>query len=134
MILGYTTGVFDLFHIGHLRLLERAKNYCDKLTVGVTTDDLASYKKRNPVIPFEDRIEIVKACKYVDVAIPQTSLDKLEAHARLKFNILFVGDDWFNTKSWNSWDSELQSRGATVLYLPYSGNVSSTSIAENLVK
>ncbi len=79
MITGYTTGVYDLFHIGHLNLLRNAKGMCDKLIVGVTTDDLVSYKNKIPVIPFEERLEIVRSVRYVDAAIPQISRDKYEA-------------------------------------------------------
>ena len=95
MIIGYTTGVFDLFHIGHLNLLKNAKGMCDKLIVGVTTDDLVLYKGKQALIPFEDRIEIVRSCRYVDAAVPQYDMDKLTACKKLGATILFVGDDWY---------------------------------------
>ena len=95
MVLGYTTGVFDLFHIGHLNMLKNAKGMCDKLIVGVTTDELVSYKHKKAVIPFEERIEIVRNIECVDVAIPQNSMDKFEAWKKLKFDVMFVGDDWY---------------------------------------
>lgn len=95
MIIGYTAGVFDLFHIGHLNLLKNAKGMCDKLIVGVTVDDLVLYKGKRSMIPFEDRIEIVRSCKYVDAAIPQYDMDKIETCKKIGASILFVGDDWY---------------------------------------
>ena len=101
MVIGYTTGVFDLFHIGHLNILKKSKSICDRLIVGVTTDELMKeYKNKTPVIPFEERIEIVQHIKYVDVALPQESMNKLDAWKRIKFNIMFVGDDWYESEKW----------------------------------
>ena len=91
MTIGYTTGVYDLFHIGHLNLLKNAKGMCDKLVVGVTVDELVSYKGKQAMIPFEDRIEIVRSCKYVDAAVPQYDMDKLAACKKLGATIMFVG-------------------------------------------
>ena len=99
-IIGYTTGVFDLFHIGHLNILQNARSLCDKLIVGVTTDELVSYKNKKTVIPFIERLEIVKNIKCVEVAIVQPDMDKFKAWEKLKFNVLFVGDDWFNVPKW----------------------------------
>ena len=92
MVIGYTAGVYDLFHIGHLNLLKNAKGMCDKLIVGVTTDELVSYKGKHPIIPFEDRIEIVRSIKYVDAVVPQRDMDKVSMCKKLKAQILFVGD------------------------------------------
>ena len=92
-IIGYTSGVYDLFHIGHLNLLKNAKGLCDKLIVGVTVDSLVEYKHKRSVIPFEERIEIVRNIKCVDAAIPQEDLDKFKMWEKLHFDILFVGDD-----------------------------------------
>ncbi|MFR9527693.1 MAG: adenylyltransferase/cytidyltransferase family protein [Rikenellaceae bacterium] len=111
MIVGYTTGVFDLFHIGHLNLLRRAKEQCDYLIVGVTVDDLVAYKNKRAVIPFENRIEIVKAIKYVDEVVPQVNMNKMEAWTKLKFNKVFVGSDWQNTDKWNKIESEFNEVG-----------------------
>lgn len=132
MIIGYTTGVFDLFHIGHLNLLKNAKGLCDKLIVGVSTDEIVQYKNKTPVIPFEDRIEIVRSIKFVDIAIPQKNIDKYEAWNRLKFNRMFVGDDWYNSESWNSYEEKLSQVGVDIIYLPYTPDVSSTKISKTL--
>lgn len=91
MTIGYTAGVFDLFHIGHLNLLKNAKGMCDKLIVGVTADELVTYKGKRAVIPFHDRIEIVRSIKYVDAAVAQYDMDKLTMCKKLGASILFVG-------------------------------------------
>lgn len=132
MITGYATGVFDLFHIGHLNLLRSAKGMCDRLIVGVTIDELVSYKNKKAVIPFEERIEIVRNIKCVDLAVPQENLDKVEAWKRMKFDLMFVGDDWYSTERWEKIESGLQEVGVKVVYFPYTKKVSSTLITEKL--
>ena len=97
MIIGYTSGVYDLFHVGHLNILRNAKSMCDKLIVGVTTDELATQKIRKTVIPFKERVQIVENIKFVDVVVAQDSYDKLLAWEKYKFDIMFVGDDWQNS-------------------------------------
>jgi len=135
MVTGYTTGVFDLFHIGHLNILKNAKKRCDRLIVGVTTDELSlSYKKKKPVIPYKERVEIIRSVKYVDLVIPQTNLDKTKAWKKLKFDVIFVGSDWYNTPRWKSIEKKLAKVGAKVKYLPYTKNTSSTLIKEVLIK
>ena len=134
MVIGYTAGVYDLFHIGHLNLLKNAKGMCDKLIVGVTTDDLVSYKGKKAMIPFEDRIEIVRSCKYVDAAVPQYDMDKLEACKKLGATILFVGDDWYATEKWKEYEKEFERNGIKIVYFPYTKGVSSTKITEALHK
>ena len=134
MVIGYTTGVFDLFHIGHLHLLKNSKSLCDKLVVGVTTDDLVSYKGREPIVPFEERIEIVRSCKYVDLAVPQNDMDKLSACKKLNASILFVGDDWYNTDKWNEYEKELALAGIKIIYFPRVQNRSSTRLKELCAK
>ena len=119
MVIGYTTGVFDLFHVGHVRLLRNAKSMCDRLIVGVTVDELVSYKNKKSVIPFDERIEIVRSSRYVDLAVPQDTMDKIDALNRYKFNIMFVGDDWYKTDKWADFDSQLSDRGVRVVYFPY---------------
>lgn len=132
MIIGYTTGVYDLFHIGHLNLLKNAKGLCDKLIVGVTVDELVSYKGKKALIPFEDRIEIVRSCKYVDAAIPQYDMNKLDACKKLGATILFVGDDWYGTEKWEKYEEDFAIAGIKIVYFPYTQGISSTKIANTL--
>ena len=132
--IGYTCGVFDLFHIGHLNLLKNAKGLCDKLVVGVTTDELVSYKNKKAVIPFDERIEIVRNIKYVDVAIPQRDMDKFSVCKKLKADYLFVGDDWYGTEKWEDYEEQLLEIGTKVIYFPYTQNTSSTVINNVLNK
>lgn len=134
MQLGYTSGVYDLFHIGHLNLLKNAKGLCDKLIVGVTVDELVAYKHKKAIIPFEDRIEIVRNIKYVDAAIPQENIDKYEMWKKLHFDILFVGDDWYDTPSWKEMERKFKEVGVRVVYFPYTKSVSSTIIRDTLAK
>ena len=107
-IIGYTTGVFDLFHIGHVEILRKSKLMCDKLIVGVTTDELVSYKNKKAVIPFHERIEIVRNIKCVDVVVPQTNMDKITQWKKLKYDIMFVGDDWYDTEKWQEFDKSFR--------------------------
>lgn len=132
MIIGYTTGVYDLFHIGHLNLLKNAKGMCDKLVVGVTVDELVAYKGKKAMIPFEDRIEIVRSIKYVDAAVPQYDMDKLTACKKLKANILFVGDDWYATEKWQDYERQFKEAGIQIVYFPYTKGISSTQITRAL--
>lgn len=132
MLIGYTAGVYDLFHIGHLNLLKNAKAMCDKLVVGVTTDDLVSYKGKKAMIPFEDRIEIVRSIKYVDAAVPQSDMDKLTMCRKLGAKILFVGDDWYGTDKWRAYEEEFNKAGIQIVYFPYTRGVSSTLITKTL--
>lgn len=134
MIIGYTCGVYDLFHIGHLNLLKNARGLCDKLIVGVSVDKLVEYKNKRAVIPFEERIEIVRSIKFVDAAIPQEDLDKYKMWEKLHFDILFVGDDWYNTPSWQEMEEKFKKVGVRVVYFPYTKNISSTLLNETLQK
>ncbi len=133
-IIGYTTGVFDLFHIGHLNLLKNAKSMCDQLIVGVTTDDLVAYKKKRAVIPFEERIEIVRSIQYVDTAVAQESMDKMEAWKQYRFDMMFVGDDWKNTPKWEEFEAQFKAVGVQIVYFPYTKGTSSTLINQVLLK
>ena len=132
MIIGYTAGVFDLFHIGHVDLLRNAKSMCDKLIVGVTVDDLVTYKGKKSVICFSDRIQVVRACKYVDAAVPQYSIDKVEAVQKYCASFLFVGDDWHGDDKWLQMEKRLFEHNCQVVYFPYNRSTSSTLINSTL--
>lgn len=132
MIIGYTAGVFDLFHIGHLNLLRNAKGMCDKLIVGVSTDELVKYKGKSPVIPFSDRIEIIRNLRCVDAAVAQEDMDKLEMCKKLKANVMFVGDDWYNSEKWQEYERQFAEAGIEIVYFPYTKNISSTQISKAL--
>jgi len=134
MVIGYTTGVFDLFHHGHVNLLRNARSLCDKLIVGVTVDELVSYKAKRAVIPFENRMDVVRACRYVDLVVAQDSMDKLLAFEKFKFDLVFVGDDWQGTERWTVIDQKFANIGVRVIYLPYTESVSSTLVNETLEK
>ncbi len=134
MVVGYTSGVFDLFHIGHLILLKNAKALCDKLIVGVTVDELVGYKNKKAVIPFEERLEIVRSIKYVDAAIPQANMNKFDMWEKIKFDIMFVGDDWFATEKWKVLEKQFNEVGVRIIYFPYTKSTSSTLINETLKK
>lgn len=132
MVIGYTAGVFDLYHIGHLNLLKNAKGMCDKLIVGVTVDELVTYKGKHAMIPYSDRAELIRCCKFVDVVVPQYDMDKLTMCKKLKANILFVGDDWYDTPKWNDYEREFSKAGIEIVYFPYTEGVSSTLITKAL--
>lgn len=134
MKIGYTAGVYDLFHIGHLNLLKNAKDKCDYLIVGVTTDELVRYKGKAPIITLTERIEIVKAIKYVDKVVIQDNLDKFEAWKKYHYDILFVGDDWKGNSKWIEYECLLKEKGAQVCYLPYTKTTSSTLLSSVLKK
>ena len=132
-IIGYTTGVFDMFHIGHLNILKRAKEQCDYLIVGVCTDEVVEeYKKKTPIIKFEERIAIVEAIKYVDEVIPQTTMDKMEAWKQLKFDVMFHGSDWKGSEMYNHIIEKFNNVGVKVIFLPHTEGVSSTLLTEVL--
>lgn len=130
---GYTTGVFDLFHIGHLNILRRAKEMCEYLIVGVSTDELVQeYKNKTPIIPFEERKAIVEAIKYVDKVVPQKSMDKVAMWEELKFDAVFHGDDWKNSSMYNELEKSFERLNVAMVFLPHTEGTSSTTIAEKL--
>lgn len=130
---GYTTGVFDMFHIGHLNILRRAKEQCDYLIVGVSTDELVKeYKNKTPIIPFEERAEIVQSIDCVDRVIAQENRDKYEAWRELKFDVMFVGDDWKGKPLFIKVEEEFKKVGVDVVYFPYTKDTSSTILREKL--
>ena len=133
--IGYTTGVFDMFHVGHLNILKRAKEQCEFLIVGVSTDELVkNYKKKIPVIPFEERKEIVESIKYVDRVVPQTSMNKMEAWKQLHFDAIFHGDDWKGSTLYNEVEAELNKVGCDMVFLPHTDGTSSTLLTKVLHK
>ncbi|MCP1727877.1 glycerol-3-phosphate cytidylyltransferase [Natronospira proteinivora] len=134
-MIGYTTGVYDLFHVGHLNLLKRAKLECDHLIVGVTTDELCEQRKgTRPVIPFTERMEIVEHIRFVDEVVPQTNMDKIEAWNNLRFDRMFVGDDWKGSEKWNALERDFAERGVEIVYFPYTRHTSSSKLREVLEK
>jgi len=130
--IGYISGVFDLFHIGHLNILINSKSMCDHLIVGVTVDDLVAYKNKKAVIPYQERLEIVRSIKYVDATIAQESMDKFKMWEKLKFDVLFVGDDWFETPKWKEIEEQFKEVDVKVVYFPYTKSTSSTVLNEAL--
>lgn len=132
-IVGYTTGVFDMFHIGHLNILKRAKEHCDYLIVGVSTDELCeNYKKKRPIVPFEERKAIVEAIRYVDQVVPQVDRDKYHAWEMHRFDVMFVGDDWKNSPLFNELEEKFKEVGVSIEYFPYTKGTSSTILREKL--
>ena len=130
---GYTTGVFDMFHIGHLNILKRAKEQCDYLIVGVSTDELVeSYKAKKTVIPYDQRAEIIASIRYVDRVVPQTDMNKLAAVTALSADAVFVGSDWKGTEAWNRYEQEFAEVGCTVVYLDHTDGISSTMLRERI--
>lgn len=128
-IIGYTTGVYDMFHVGHLNILKRAKEHCDYLIVGVSTDEtVMSYKHKSPIIPYKERAEIVKAIRYVDEVVPQVSMDKFEAWKNLHYDILFHGDDWKGTNLYKMYEEQFATIGVKIIYLPHTDGISSTKL------
>ena len=128
-IIGYTTGVYDMFHIGHLNVIRKAKEQCDYLIVGISTDELAEKEKhKTPVIPYEERVAIVSALKYVDQVVPQPDKDKVAAWKRYHFNKMFVGSDWEGTPQWKAYEEEFRPLGVSIIYLPYTDGISSTKL------
>ena len=135
MIVGYVSGVWDMFHIGHLNLLKRARENCDYLIVGVNTDERVLENKHHyPIFPYKERAAIVEACKYVDKVIPQEDSDRLATWKQHHFNRLFAGSDWENTPRWNQYAKELEPLGVEIIFFPRTQGISSTKIREVIQK
>ena len=131
--IGYTTGVYDMFHIGHLNILKRAKEQCDYLIVGVTTDELCySRKKKYPIICESERMAIVAELRCVDLVVSQENMDKLAAVKKYHVDAVFVGSDWKGTDAWNRYETEFAEVGCTVVYLEHTDGISSTSLRDRL--
>lgn len=131
--IGYTTGVYDMFHIGHLNIIRRAKEQCDYLIVGVSTDEnVQTYKHKMPVIPYEQRKAIVEAIRYVDQVVPQENMDKFAAWEKYHFDAIFHGDDWKGSDMYNEIEAKLKAVGCDMVFLPHTDGVSSTDIVKKI--
>ena len=132
---GYTAGVYDMFHIGHLNLIKKAKEQCEYLIVAVSTDELVQKEKnKTPIIPFEERVQIIEALKYVDKVVPQVDKNKFGAWEKYKFDAMFVGDDWKGKPIFKEAEEKLAKVGAEVVYFPYTGHISSTILRDKINK
>lgn len=134
MIIGYTAGVFDAFHYGHVNLLRNARSLCDKLIVGLTVDELVSYKGTNSLFTYQERFSVVDACEYVDLVVPQKDMDKITAMTKLKCSKLFVGDDWYGTKKWTEYEKDAYEKNIEIVYLPYTKSISTTELKKRLLQ
>ena len=133
--IGYTTGVYDMFHIGHLNILKSAKQQCEYLIVGVTTDSLCFARKHKyPIIAEKDRLAIVKSIKFVDKVVLQKDMDKLAAVKKYHANVVFVGSDWKGTPSWKQYEKDFleKGNGCEVVYLDHAEGISSTILRDRL--
>ncbi len=128
-LVGYVPGGFDMLHIGHLNILRSSRERCDYLIAGVATDEsLIQMKGRHPVIPFEERLELVASLRFVDKAVPDVGQDKRIAWRSQHFDVLFKGDDWKGTPKGARLEQEMEEIGARVVYLPYTASTSSTML------
>ena len=132
---GYTSGVFDMFHIGHLNILRKAKEQCEHLVVGVSTDEVVeSYKHKLPIIPFHDRLAIVQAIRYVDEVVPQNTMDKMEMWKDVRFDVMFHGDEWKGTELYSKYEEEFAKVGVKIEYLSHTEGISSSILRNKLNK
>lgn len=133
MIIGYTTGVYDMFHIGHLNILRRAKEQCYFLIVGVSTDELVQHdKSKTPIIPFAERCKIVEAIRYVDKVVPQPDKNKVGAWEKYHFNKMFVGSDWQGSPQWIKFEEDFAPLGVEIVYLSHTDGISSTILRDKI--
>lgn len=133
--IGYTQGTFDLFHVGHLNLLENAKKQCEYLIVGINSDELVmSYKNKKVNINAESRARIVEALKVVDEVHIVNTLNKLEALREYIFDAIFIGDDWKGNKRWEETGKELNLLGVDLVFLPHTDGISTTEIVKKMNK
>lgn len=133
-VIGFTAGAFDMFHVGHLNLLKNAKARCDYLIVGVNTDELiTAYKNKHAIVPLEERMQIVRAIKYVDEVISVDTLDKEVIWEKKMFDIVFIGDDWKGSARWNETEQTMKKHNVEVVYLPYTVGTTSTLLRERLL-
>lgn len=133
--IGYTQGTYDLFHVGHLNVINHAKEQCDYLIVGVNSDELVQqYKHHYPIIADENRVAIVANLKSVDRALIVDTLDKVKMHEDLKFDAIFIGDDWKGNARWLQTEEDLKPLGAEVVYLSHTPDISSTQLRRIIKK
>lgn len=131
--IGYTTGVFDMFHIGHLNILKRAKEHCDYLIVGVSTNELVvEYKNKIPVIPYPERRAIVEACRYVDKVVAQATMDKIEAWKEYHFDVIFHGDEWKGSSLYNKYVEEFDALGVSIVFFSHTQGISSSLLQQKI--
>lgn len=131
--IGYTTGTFDMFHVGHLNTLKKSKELCDYLIVGVSSDELVKkYKNKLPIIPLKDRMAIVEAIKYVDKVVIQDNLDKYDAYLKYNYDVLFHGDDWKESDLYKGIEKKLSEVGVDVIYFPCIPLVSTSYILNKI--
>jgi glycerol-3-phosphate cytidylyltransferase len=132
-VVGYVPGAWDMFHIGHLNLIKRARAQCDYLVVGVVTDEVLELaKNKRPVVPLAERLEVVRSMDLVDQAVTDLSSDKLVMWELLHFDLLFKGDDWKGTPSGDRLEATMNSVGVEVVYFPYTTRTSSTALRHQL--
>jgi len=132
-IIGYTTGVFDLFHIGHLNILKNAKSLCDELIVGISTDDLCyDLKNKTPIIPYEERIKIIESIRFVDKVVKQERINEIEDWNQYRFHRIFKGSDWRGSEKWLRLEEKFSQLDVEVVYFDYTENTSSTLIRKIL--
>jgi len=132
-VTGYVPGAWDMFHIGHLNILLRAREHCDRLIVGVVTDEaLHAAKGKHPVVPLAERMEVVRSLDIVDEVTTDFSSNKLEVWQRVGFDVLFKGDDWRGTAKGDKLESDMVTVGVRVHYFPYTAHTSSTLLRSML--
>ena len=133
MVIGYTQGTYDMFHIGHLNLIKNAKKHCDYLIVGVNSDDLVlSYKNKKTIVPIEERVAIISELKSVDKVIVTDTLDKIAIAKEMNVNKIFIGDDWKGNPRWEKTKEDMAQIGIEVVFLPHTEGTSSTMLREKL--
>jgi glycerol-3-phosphate cytidylyltransferase len=134
-IVGYVPGAWDMFHVGHLNILLRAREQCDRLIVGVVTDDaLFEAKGKHPIVPLIERMEVVRHLAMVDDVVVDFSTSKLEVWERVRFDVLFKGDDWRGTDKGNKLEADMATVGVEVVYFPYTVHTSSTLLRSLLTQ
>ena len=134
-VVGYVPGAWDMFHVGHLNILLRAREQCDRLVVGVVTDEaLFKAKSKHPVIPLSERMQVVAHLNMVDDVVVDFSSNKLEVWDRVRFDVLFKGDDWRGTAKGAKLEADMATVGVTVIYFPYTVHTSSTLLRSILTE